>query len=88
MKKNNDDKQCELLEKFINDSPSAESIKVKVNTFRKSFIPRYKGAKAYYEDANLLSAILMGAENFCYWLRRNNYKIIKVNSKNESKNKK
>jgi len=76
-KKNADDRQSELLEKFINDSPLAQEIKVEVHIGHKSFKPRYEGAKSHYEDANLLSSILMGAENFCYWLRRNNYKIIK-----------
>jgi hypothetical protein len=70
-----DKQQDELLEKFINDSPLAKEIKVTVTAHHKSFKPRYKGADAHYEDCNLLSSILMGAENLCYWLRRNNYKI-------------
>ncbi len=69
--------QDKLLEKFINDSPLAKKIQVTVTAHNKSFKPRYEGATAHYEDANLLSSILMGAENLCYWLRRNNYKITK-----------
>lgn len=72
-----DKTQCKILEKFINDSCLAKHIEVKVNYNHKSFKPRMEGSAAHYEDANLLSAILMGAENFCYWLRRNGYKLNK-----------
>ncbi len=70
-----DKQQSKILEQFINDSPLAKEIKVDVNYNHKSFKPRYEGAKAYYEDCNMLSNILLGAENFCYWLRRKGYKI-------------
>ena len=72
-----DNQQNELLEKFINDSPLAKEIKVEVLQHHKSFKPRHAGAEAYYEDANLLSSILMGAENLLYWLRRNGYVVSK-----------
>ena len=75
-KKSPDIKQNEILEKFINDSPVATNIKVSVSSYYKSFKPRNPfDNKAYYEDCNMLSSILMGAENFCYWLRRNGYEI-------------
>ena len=70
-----DKQQNTMLEKFINDSPLAKEIRVIVTQYNKSFKPRYDGAKAYYGDCNMLSSILMGAENFCYWLRRNGYVI-------------
>lgn len=70
-----DKQQSALLETFINDSPIAEHIKVEISVAHKSFKPREEGSPAHYEDANLLSSILMGAENFCYWLRRNGYVI-------------
>ena len=70
-----DTQQNELLEKFINDSPLAKEIKVEVLQHHKSFKPRHAGSEAYYEDANLLSSMLMGAENLMYWLRRNGYTI-------------
>ena len=73
--KMNDKQQNELLEKFINDSLLATEIKVEVTANRKSFKPRYPESEAHYEDCNLLSAILMGAENLMYWLRRNGYTI-------------
>ena len=72
-----DKQQSALLEKFINDSPLAEHIKVEVSSHHKGFTPREKGSPAHYEDANLLSSLLMGAENLCYWLRRNGYNITK-----------
>lgn len=71
-----DREQCELLEKFINDSPIAKYIKVEVSLNQTSFKPRDEAHnQAYYEDANLLASILKGAEHFCYWLRRNGYNI-------------
>ena len=72
-----DKQQNELLEKFINDSVLAKEIKVEVSINHKSFKPRFPASEAHYEDCNLLSAILMGAENLMYWLRRNGYKITK-----------
>jgi hypothetical protein len=71
----NDKQQNELLEKFINDSPLATGIQVTVTQHHKSFKPRLPSSVAHYEDCNLLSAILMGAENLVYWLRRNEYTI-------------
>ena len=70
-----DEQQSKLLEKFINNSPLATEIQVTVTHNTKSFKPRFDGARARYEDANILSSILMGAENFCYWLRKNGYSI-------------
>ena len=70
-----DKQQNELLEKFINDSPLATGIQVTVTQHHKSFKPRLPSSVANYEDCNLLSAILMGAENLVYWLRRNGYTI-------------
>ena len=72
-----DNQQYVLLEKFINDSPLAKEIKVEVTEHSQRFTPKFKGAEAHYEDAKLLSSILMGAENLLFWLRRNNYTIIK-----------
>lgn len=70
-----DKEQNELLEKFINNSSLATAIKVEVTSNRKSFKPRLPGLTANYEECNMLANILLGAENFCYWLRRNNYVI-------------
>ena len=71
------DKQMyDLLEKFINDSPMAEHIKVEITEHSQSYKPKYKDAPAHYEDAKLLSSVLMGAEHLLWWLRRNNYRII------------
>ena len=73
-----DKQQRKILEDFINDSPIATHIQIKIYAHSKSFTPRSPNdGKAHYEDANLLMSILMGAENFCYWLRRNGYKIKK-----------
>lgn len=71
-----DQEQCKLLERFINNNPLAVSIRVTVGCQHKSFKPRYDGMDAHYDEANMLSSILTGAENFCYWLRRNNYRIV------------
>ena len=72
-----DNQQNKLLEKFINDSPLATGIQVTVTQHHKTFKPRLPSSVANYEDCNLLSAILMGAENFLWWARRNGYKITK-----------
>ena len=72
------DKQMhELLEKFANDSPLAEHIKVEITEHSQSYKPKYKDAPAHYEDAKLLSSVLMGAEHLMFWLLRNGYKITK-----------
>ena len=73
-----DGQQNELLEKFINDSSLATAIKITVTTHHKSFKPKLPGLTANYEECNMLAGILLGAENFCYWLRRNNYELIKT----------
>ena len=83
-----DEQQSRLLEQFINDSPMARSINVQVMTNHKTFKPRHPGSEAHYEDANLLSSILMGAENFCYWLRRNGYTIKKTGKVKQDKHEK
>ena len=70
-----DKQQNELLEKFANDSPLAEHIKVEITEHSQSYKPAYEGAPAHYEDAQLLSSILMGAGHLLYWLRRNGYTI-------------
>lgn len=70
-----ENQQNELLEKFINDSPLSEHIRITVGSTHKSFKPKNPDSKAYYEDCTLLASILSGAEHFCYWLRRNGYKI-------------
>ena len=69
-----------ILNMFANDSPLATNIKVDITGTHKSFKPRFKDSKAYYEDANLLSTIITGAENFCWWLERNGFKIVKKGS--------
>jgi len=70
-----DKEMYDLLEKFINDSPMAEHIKVEITGHSQSYKPKYEGAPAHYEDAKLLSSILMGAEHLMFWLRRNKYEI-------------
>jgi hypothetical protein len=70
-----DDQQNKLLEKFANDSPLSEYIKVELTEHSQSYKPKYEGAPAHYEDARLLSSILMGAEHLLWWLRRNGYTI-------------
>ena len=70
------DKQMhELLEKFANDSPLAEHIKVEITEHSQSYKPRLLNSPAHYEDAKLLSSVLMGAEHLMFWLRRNKYEI-------------
>ena len=66
-----------LLNKFANDHSLATDIKVEISDYSKSFKPRFNGAYAKYEEANMLSSIIVGAENFCYYLERNGYKIRK-----------
>ena len=71
-----DKEMYDLLEKFANDSPLAEHIKVEITEYSQSYKPRLLNSPAHYEDAKLLSSILMGAEHLLWWLRRNNYRII------------
>ncbi len=73
-----DKEQDLLLTKFANDNALARDIDVSITNFNKSFtakkILQNKGAN--YEEVIMLSGIINGAENFLYWLRRNNYVII------------
>ena len=71
-----EEKFLKLLNEFANDHVLATHIKVEISTHHKSFQPRAFDSYAKYEDANLLSAIIMGAENFCWYLMRNNYDIV------------
>jgi len=83
----NDKQMYDLLSKFINDSPLAEHIKVELTEHSQSYKPRYKDAPSHYEDAKLLSSLLMGAEHLLFWLRRNEYTIAtksKKGAKNDS----
>ncbi len=73
--KNEDDKRMELLEEFANAHTLAHDIRVTITTNSKSFQPRFKQSYAKYEDANLLSSIIMGAESFLYWLSRSGYEV-------------
>ena len=68
-------KDIELLNAFANDLTIARDIKVTVSPFHKSFKPRSANIPARYEDANLISSILTGAEALLNYLTRNNYEI-------------
>ena len=73
-------KLLKLLNEFANSHSLAEHIRVDITPYHKSFTPR-EGAtqQARYEEANLLSSIIVGAENFCYFLERNGYVVNKHN---------
>jgi hypothetical protein len=77
-----DEKYLKLLNEFANEHVLATDIEVEISVHHKSFKPRFQGSYAKYEDANLLSSIIVGAENFCYYLQRNGF-IIKKGKKNE-----
>ena len=64
-----------LLNEFANSHSLSTNIEVNITDHHKSFKPRFEGADARYEEANLLSSIIVGAENFCYFLQRNGYTI-------------
>jgi|WetSurMetagenome_2_1015567.scaffolds.fasta_scaffold1380087_2 hypothetical protein len=79
-------KFIKLLNEFANDHVLATHIKVELTDHHKSFKPRDDGdVGAKYEDANLLSSIIVGAENFCYYLQRNDYEIRRKNGSSKSK---
>ena len=73
-----DKKFLKLLNEFANSHSLATEIEVDISDHHKSFKPRqgYEGAK--YEEANLLASIIVGAENFCYFLQRNGYTLRRV----------
>jgi len=70
-------KLLKLLNEFANDDVLATDIEVSISEHHKSFTPRIPNSYAKYEDANLLASVITGAERFCYFLCRNNYKIVK-----------
>lgn len=75
------DKSLKLLNDFANDLTLAENIKVVITPYNKSFKPRVDGIPARYEDANMLSTIIVGAESFLSYLNRNGYSIKKGKGK-------
>jgi len=83
MKKNEDDRQHELLEAFANGQSVAKggNIKVTVDRFSTHFQPKegYDGFRI--EDSNFLNELLTGANHFMYWLRREGYVIKKGKTK-------
>ena len=67
-----------LIEEFANNDSIAigGDIEVHVSSFGKNFTPR-KGSGIKYEDVQLLSEIVRGAEHFLFWCRRNGYEVRK-----------
>ncbi len=65
-------KMYEVLTEFANEHPLAQHIKAEITSHCKSFTPRDKDSPAYYDECNLLSSIVMGAENYLMWQRRKN----------------
>ena len=70
-----DKKYLKLLNEFANSHSLAAQIRVEISDNSKSFKPRFPDSYAKYEEANLLASIIVGAENFCYFLEREGYKI-------------
>jgi hypothetical protein len=70
-------KLLKLLNEFANSHSLAREIMVTISDNHKHFQPRNKDSYAKYEEANLLASIIVGAENFCYFLERNGYRIQK-----------
>ena len=71
----NDKKMYELLTKFANDNTLAEDIDVHVSANRTSLKAKDEEKGAKYEDAQLLSELIRGAEHFLFWVRRNKIKL-------------
>lgn len=76
-----------LLNEFANSHSLSTNIEVNITDNHKSFKPRFEGADARYEEANLLASILTGAENFCYFLQRGGYTIERKHRNNNKRNK-
>ena len=76
-----DKKMLKLLNEFANDHVLATEIEVDIGHYSKSFKPRpgYSGCR--YEDANLLASIICGAENLCWFMLRNGYKVVRSHKK-------
>ena len=72
-----DKKMLKLLNNFANDHVIAEHIEVVIGEYNKSFKPRPGHDGCRYEDANLLASIISGAENLCWYMLRNGYKVVK-----------
>jgi hypothetical protein len=80
MKKNEDDRQYELLEAFANESSVAQGghIRVTVNQYSTHFQPKDGYSWFKHEDSKFLDELLTGANHFMYWLRREGYVIRKT----------
>lgn len=78
-KKITDDQHYKFLQDFANDHSIVIGGDMKVtcsiNHISIEALDREKGCKI--EDSNFLHDQIRGAEAFLYWLRRNNYTIMK-----------
>ncbi len=70
-----DKKMYKLLERFANEHALAVGVKIGIYPHGTSFraIDKIKGSK--YEDINLLSDLIRGAESFLLWARRKRVKL-------------
>ena len=66
----------EILTKFANDHTLAKDIECKMTEHYKSYEAK-DGGGARFSDVVLLSQIVDGANQFCFYLESNNYKIVK-----------
>jgi hypothetical protein len=65
-----DAEMYKILEDFANSHTLARDIVVSMTGHSKSFTPRFPAESFKYEDSQLLSEIVRGAEHFMMWLRR------------------
>jgi len=66
----------DILNKFANDHTLAKGVDCSISANCTGYTAK-DGGFAKFEDVVLLSRIVDGAESFCYFLSRNNYKIVK-----------
>ncbi len=74
---NDDQKQCQMLETFANESSVANGghIHVTVGEHSTQFQPKDGYTWFKHEDSKFLDELLTGASHFMYWLRREEYEI-------------
>ena len=70
------DKFYKILNEFANGHTLAKDMEIYLSLGTDHYEAR-DGGGAKFEDVNLLSSIVRGAENFCYFLKRNGYVIKK-----------
>ena len=66
----NDTQMYKELQDFANAHTLAKDIKVEITPYSTRFLPRAGCEGMKYEDVQLLSSLIQGAQHYLWWKRR------------------